>query len=432
MGVLTQWEYLAKLKEWGIRVNPEIRLCKNLGEVAEYCNRWQERREKLNYEIDGVVVKVNSLSHQEKLGFTLKSPRWAVAYKFPARQATTEVVKINLQVGRTGVVTPVAELKPVECAGVTIKHATLHNFDEIRRLNIKEGDRVLIERAGEVIPKIIKVVSAKGKKPFAIPKVCPACLEKVVKEKEQDVAYRCINPSCPAQLERGLAHFASRAALDIEGLGESVIAQLVKHALVKNFADIYYLKKESLLELELFADKKAENLLAAIENSKKQPLSRLIYALGIRHVGEKAAFVLAQRFKTLDSLIHANKEDLDNIYEVGSVMSQSVVDFFRQEQTKALIRRLQGAGLNLKEEAIKIKNTPLTGKSVVFTGELFGFSRKAAEELMRQLGANASSEVSKNTDLVVAGKNPGSKYEKAKKLGIKIIDEAEFKELCGI
>jgi len=427
--ILSQWEFLRQLKEWGLRTNPNSRLCSNLDEVMDYCKIWQERREKLTYDIDGMVIKVNNMAQQKRLGFTLKSPRWAVAYKFPARQATTVVLKINVHVGRTGVITPVAQLKPVECGGVIIKHATLHNFDEIRRLNVKEGDRVLIERAGEVIPKIVKVLQHRDKDPFIIPKTCPACKGKVVKEKEEDVAYRCINPSCPAQIERGLVHFASRTAMDIEGMGEAVVEQLVHKGMVKNFADIYSLKKEELLKLELFKDKKAQNLQDAIEKSKKQPLSRLIYGLGIRHVGEKAAYVLAQKFKNLDNLLKAKKEDFDAIYEIGAVMAESIVNFFKQDSARQLMRRLKEAGLSLEEKVAAVKKSPLTGKTVVFTGEFKSFSRSQAEGLVREFGGNASSSVSRTTDFVVVGENPGSKYDKAKKLNIKVINEGQFKEM---
>jgi DNA ligase (NAD+) len=429
MDIHTQWGFLRALKEWGVRTNPESRLFKTFDEAINYCKAWQERREKLEYEIDGMVVKVNSLSQQKKLGFTLKSPRWAVAYKFPARQATTEVLKININVGRTGVITPTAELKPVECSGVTIKNATLHNFDEMRRLNIKGGDRVLIERAGDVIPKVIKVVEHKGKKEFPIPKTCPVCQGKVVKEKEEDVAYRCINPLCPAQLERSLLHFASRQAMDIEGMGESVVSQLVQLKLVKNFADIYRLKKEDLARLDLFKEKKINNLLFAIEKSKACTLSRLIYALGIRHVGEKCAYVLAQRFTTMDNLMKAKLEDLDKIYEVGSVLAESITDYFSQAQTKKLVKDLRMAGLNFKEEVGQIKTTALTGKTVVLTGGLKDFTRAEAEELIRKAGGIPGSSVSKNTNFIVAGENPGSKYDKAKELGVKIINESEFREM---
>ena len=426
--ISTQWEFLKQIKSWGLRINPESKLCKNLDEVIDYCKAWQEKRDKLSYEIDGVVIKVNSFDQQKSLGVTLKSPRWAVAYKFPARQATTKLKDIILQVGRTGVITPVADLEPVECAGVIITRATLHNFDEIERLGVKIGDRVIIERAGEVIPKIIKVVESvrTGKeKPFKIPATCPVCNAKITKEKIEDVAYRCMNPSCQAQLEKGLMHFASREAIDIEGLGEAAVEQLVRNKMVKDFSDIYFLKKEDLLKLELFKDKKAQNLINAINKSKHQSLSRLIYALGIPHVGEKAAFVLAQKFKTLDNLIKAKKEDFDVIYEIGQVMAQSIEDFFRQKETIILINKLKQAGLNIKEETVR-KKTLVSGKSFVFTGELTDFSRLEAERLARKLGANASSSVTKNTDFVVAGLNPGSKYQKAKKLGIKIINEQEF------
>jgi len=426
-----QWEYFRRLKEWGIRINPESKLFKSFDEAIEYCKIWQEKREKLDYDIDGMAIKVNSLSQQKRLGFTLKSPRWAVAYKFPARQATTELLKINVNVGRTGVITPTAELKPVECSGVIIRHATLHNFDEIQRLKLREGDRVLIERAGDVIPKVVKVVESKGKRTFTAPKNCPACKGKVIKEKEEDVAYRCINPSCLAQLERGLLHLASRTAMDIEGMGEAVVNQLVQLKLVRNFADIYKLTTGDLSKLELFKDKKVNNLLYAIQKSKRQPLSRLIYALGIRHVGEKAAYVLAKQFRTLDNLLAARLEDLDIIYEVGPVMAESIVNYFSQAASKKLITELKKAGLKLKEDTLELKPTRLTGRTVVFTGELKNYSRLQAKELVRKTGGNASSGVSKDTDFVVAGENPGSKYEQAKKLGIKIINEKEFSRLIA-
>ena len=427
--ITTQWEFLQRLKQWGVRSNPNSRLFKNLDEVIDYCKSWQEKREGLTYDIDGVVIKVNSIAQQSRLGFTLKSPRWAVAYKFPAQQATTEVLSINLQVGRTGVITPVAQLKPVECGGVTIQNVTLHNFDEIRRLNIKKGDRILIERAGEVIPKVVKVVQSKGRKHFVIPAVCPACSGRVVKEKAEDVAYRCINPSCPAQLARGLIHFASRLAMDIQGMGEAAVEQLVAQGMVKDFADIYYLTKTDLLKLDLFKDKKADNLLDAIERSKEQSLARLLYGLGIRHVGEKAAYVLARKFANLENIIRAQKDDFDSLYEVGSVMAQSIDDFFRQATTKKLIKKLKEAGLNFRQEAETIKKSVFTGKTAVFTGGLTAFSRLEAERLVRSAGGNVASSVSKNTDFLVAGENPGSKYDKAKELGVKIIGEKEFTEM---
>ncbi|MDD5618760.1 MAG: NAD-dependent DNA ligase LigA, partial [Candidatus Omnitrophica bacterium] len=285
----TQWEFFQKVKSWGVRTNPNIFLCESLGEVIELCKKWEKKRDELGYEIDGMVVKVNLLKQQEALGETLKSPRWAVAYKFAAHQATTKLLDVLVQVGRTGVLTPVAALEPVECGGVTISRATLHNFDEIERLGVKIGDRVIIERAGDVIPKIVKSVESvrTGKeKKVHIPKKCPECGSDIVKEKEEEVAYRCINPSCPVQLEKGLTHFASRAAMDIEGLGEAAVQDLVKKQMVKDFADIYFLKKDDFLKLSLFKDRKADNLLKAISNSKDRPLNRLLYGLGIRHIGE--------------------------------------------------------------------------------------------------------------------------------------------------
>lgn len=428
-GIKTHWEFFAQLKEWGVRANMHSELCRNLAEAIAYCNKWDKKRAELTYDIDGIVIKVNDIRQQKELGFTLKSPRWAVAYKYPAHQATTEVLDIVPQVGRTGIITPVARLKPITCAGVVIKHATLHNFDEIKRLKVRIGDQVLIERAGEVIPKVVKVTEHRGKKEFSVPKSCPVCSGKIVKEKEEDVAYRCINPSCPAQLERELLHFASRGAMDIEGMGEAVVGQLVRLKLVKDFADIYTLRTEDLKRLELFKEKKINNLLSGIENSKQKTLSRLIYALGIRHVGEKAAFVLAREFKTLDNLLAAKKDDLDRIYEIGSVMAESITAFFSQSSTRKIIERLRKSGLNFKEEFTQNKASLLSGKRVVFTGELQGWSRRQAEELARSLGAEPVSTVSRNTDFVVAGENPGSKHKQAVQLGVKIIDEKIFKEM---
>lgn len=427
--VKTHWQYLNMLRSWGVKTNPEAKLHNSIEEVIKYCQSWHEKREGLNYEIDGIVIKVNDLKQQERLGFTLKSPRWAVAYKFPARQATTKLLAIKVNVGRTGVITPIAELEPVECSGVIIRNATLHNFDEIKRLNIKVGDRVLIERAGDVIPKVVKVVKDSQNKLFQIPKTCPICFGKVIKEKEEDVAYRCINPVCPAQLERSLMHFASRQAMDIEGMGEAVVLQLVKLKIVKDFSDIYKLQYKDLEKLELFKEKKINNLLLAIEKSKTKPLSRLVFALGIRHVGEKAAYVLANHFKSMDALIQAKKEEFDNIYEIGPVMAGSIKDYFSQKQTLYIIEELRKAGVNMKEAQIQQKKTILSGKTVVFTGELAGFSRHEAEEAVRRVGCSPSSSVSKNTDFVIIGENPGSKFDKAKKLGVKIINESQFKEM---
>ncbi|MCX5681094.1 MAG: NAD-dependent DNA ligase LigA, partial [Candidatus Omnitrophica bacterium] len=329
----TQWEFLQLAKEYGFVIDKHSRLCQNFNEVVEFCEEFQRRRNEIPWEIDGVVVKVNSFAQQKKLGATLKSPRWAIAYKFPAHQATTKINDIVVQVGRTGVLTPVAELEPIECAGVTISRATLHNFDEIKRLGVQKGDRVLIERAGDVIPKIIRVVERAGiqRRIFEVPSQCPECGSKVVKDSDEDVAFRCPNSLCPKQLERGLFHFASRNAMDIEGLGEAIIEALLAQGLVKDFSDIYKLNKDDFLKLPLFKDKRADNLIEAIERSKKQPLSRLLYGLGIPHIGEKAASVLAQKFLTMDHLMSANLGDFLSISEVGDVMAASLLSFFRQK-----------------------------------------------------------------------------------------------------
>ncbi len=425
----THFEFLNLCEKIGLPTTlKNINVTKKIEEVMELCKKRESDRENMPFEIDGLVIKINSLEQQKKLGFTMKSPRWAIAYKFPAKQATTKIKNIIVQVGRTGTLTPVAELEPVECGGVVIARATLHNFDEVERLGVKIGDTVLIERAGEVIPKIIKVIESKrtGKeKKFSIPNKCSVCGQNIVKEKEEDVAWRCINPSCPAHLENGLVHFAKREAMDIEGLGDAAVVQLISKKMVSDFADIYYLKKDDLLKLELFKDKKAQNLLDAIAKSKTRPLSRLLFGLGIRNVGEKAAIVLAEKFLALDDLIRADIDDLQKIYEVGPVVAEAVVKFFALTETKKLVEKLKKANVTMKEE-IKTGPKILEGKTFVFTGELKNFSRTDAEAKVREFGGNAASSVSQKTDFVVAGDNHGSKLNKAKKLGVKTISEDEF------
>lgn len=428
----TQWEFLAKTKRWGFRVNPHNRLCKTIEEVIFYCQEYQQKRNTIPYEVDGVVVKVNSLKQQDHLGYTLKSPRWAAAYKFPAQQATTTVKDIVVQVGRTGVLTPVAELEPVECAGVTISRCTLHNFDEIKRLGIKKGDRVLLERAGDVIPKIVKVVESprKAKQPvFQVPSQCPDCGGTIAKERAGEVAYRCVNPLCPQQMERGLIHFCSRTAMDIEGLGPAVVRQLVDRKMVKDFAGIYFLKKEDFLELELFAEKKAENLVRAIQQSKGRPLSRFLFGLGIANAGEKVSSVLARRFGSLEKLMEAKAEELEQIHEIGGVIADSVARFFRQPSTLRLIAKFKDAGVNLTEPPAALKSERLKGKKFVFTGELASMTRQEARRRVEELGAQEVSTVSGNTDFVVAGDRPGSKYQKAVSLGIAVLNEQQFQEI---
>lgn len=432
----TQWAFLTAIPAWGMRVNSQNKLCGTIDAVMAYCREYQHKRDTIPYEIDGVVIKVNSLKQQEQLGFTLKSPRWAVAYKFPARQVTTTVKEITVQVGRTGILTPVAELAPVECGGVTISRSTLHNFDEIKRLGVKKGDRVLVERAGDVIPKVVKVVEFSGRsgqKAPSVPAKCPACGGAVAKETEKDVAYRCVNPLCPAQIERGLLHFASRGAMDIEGLGESVIHQLCEKGLVKDFADIYFLKPKDLLELELFAEKKAENLLKAIEGSKKRPLSRFLFGLGILNAGEKVAFILARRFGSLEKLMRAESEDLEGIRGIGKVIAVSIVKFFKQPATHKLMAKFKKAGVNFVEPvfAFSKRSGKLQGKKFVFTGELTSMTRAQAGARVQELGADVIASVSVATDFVVAGENPGSKYQKAVNLGVKTLNEKQFQEMIN-
>jgi DNA ligase (NAD+) len=431
--ITTQWEFLTEAKSWGFFVNPFGRLCGSFEDVIKYCQEYQEKRNSIPYEIDGVVIKVNAFDQQRRLGATLKSPRWAVAYKFPAQQATTRIRQILIQVGRTGTITPVAELEPVACAGVTISRSTLHNFDEVKRLGVRPGDRVLLERAGDVIPKIIKVVEhdKNNKQHFRIPKKCPECGGPISKVKEEDVAYRCTNPSCPRQVERGLIHFASRSAMDIEGLGPSAVAQLIEKGLIKDVADIYFLEKEDLLQLELFADKKAENLLQAIERSKSQTLSRFIYGLGILNVGEKAAMTLARFFKTTDRFMKATQDELLSIHEIGEVTAHSVLDYIKRASTKTLIEKFKKAGLTLVEPSAPIVQGKLSNKKFIFTGELTDMSREEASDYVQKLGGEIMSSVSKNIDYVVAGDSPGSKLQKARTLGLNIINEQQFKELIS-
>ncbi len=428
----TQGEFLEKIKKWGFCVNAHTRLCPTFEEVVAYCLEYQKMRETIPYEVDGVVVKVNSLGGQGKLGATAKSPRWAVAYKFPAHQVTSTVKRIVVQVGRTGVLTPVAELEPAECAGVTIARATLHNFDEVRRLGIKEGDCVLVERAGDVIPKIVKVLSVSvksGGSIFQAPQKCPECGSPISRENKEEVAYRCVNFSCSKQLERSLVHFASRGAMDIEGLGPVVVTQLLDKGFVKELADIYTLRKEQLLKLELFKEKKADNLLEAIEKSKKKDLSQFLFGLGIMNVGAKAAETLARRYGAIDQLINTSIEDLEAIHEIGIVMAQSIWQFFQSDAAKQLIKKFKQAGLNLAESQSTQISHKLEGKKFVFTGELKAMTRSQAGIRVKMLGAKLVGSVSPKTDFVVAGEATGLKYQKALKLGITILTEEQFREM---
>lgn len=429
----THMDILQYLKDAGFRVNPHFKLCRTIEDAIDYCNSWEGKRDKLEFDIDGMVIKVNSLSQQGKLGYTSKSPRWAIAYKFPAEKALTEVRDIIIQVGRTGAITPVAILKPVHLSGTTVSRATLHNFDEIGRLDVRIGDNVYVEKSGEIIPKVLSVAKDKrtGKeKEFKTPEKCPACSSRLVRDPEE-VALRCENVACPAQIKERILHFASRTAMDIEGMGEAVVNQLVDKKLIKDYGDIYHLKLEDIKGLERMADKSAGNLMEAIEKSQKNDLNRLIYALGIRHVGERAAWVLAEKFVSIDDIARATVEDLMSEKEVGPVMAGSVYNFFRNRENLDVLKKLKSAGLILSQKAHGRREGPLSGKSVVITGTLKDFSRSSAEEAVRKAGGNPASSVSKNTSFLLAGEEAGSKLAKAKELGVKIIDEAEFKKLIG-
>ncbi len=427
----TQFEALNFLKDSGFRVNPNIKKCGSIEEVIKYCNAWQDKRHGLEYDIDGMVIKVDSFSYQKALGQTSKSPRWMIAYKFPAERKETVLEDIIVQVGRTGALTPVAVLKPIELAGSTVSRASLHNQDEIGRKGVKIGDHVLVEKAGEIIPQVVEVVKKKrngSEKEFFMPKKCPVC-RSVVKRLKNEVALRCENISCPAQLKERIRHFASREALDIEGMGDAIVAQLVDNKLIKDYGDIYVLKHEKVADLDRMADKSALNLINAIEKSKSNSLNRLVYGLGIRHVGVRSAWILASRFKSLDRLAKADIEELQGIDEIGPVMAESIFNFFRTGENKKIIEKLKHNGVNMQEKDVGSNPGNIEGKTFVVTGSLENFSRHQIEELIRRSGGNASSSVSKNTDYVVAGKDPGSKFEKAKALGVKIIDENEFKKL---
>ena len=423
-------EFLELCSNLGFPIQKNIKVCKNIDEVKDFLMFLQENRDNLPYEIDGAVVKVNDYKLQKIIGYTNKSPRWAIAYKFPARQATTRLLSIELQVGRTGVITPKATLEPVALSGVTISNATLHNFDEIERLNVNIGDDIVIERAGEVIPKIIKVAKKNSVGYFLPPMHCPSCGSKIVKE-EGDVYYNCINPSCPAQLRRSLIHFVSRDAMNIDGFGEVVIDQLLNLKKLHTFADIYKLTFDDFMMLDLFKEKKANNLMQAIVESKSRPLSRLLAALGIRHIGDKSASILADRFKNIDNLISAKEEDLLSINEIGPILVQSILDFFANESTLKMIEELKSLGVNVTEPEKDTSFSPLANKTFVLTGELTSLTRKDAEILILSLGGKTTSSVSKKTDYVVVGENPGSKYDKALKLGVTIINEQQFKDLIN-
>ncbi len=423
----TQWELLQCFKSWGLKVNPNAVLCEDMSDAVAACRYIASMREELPYEIDGAVIKVNQFDLQDVLGVISKSPRWAVAFKFEPHQETTVIEDIQVQVGRTGALTPVAILKPVRVGGVTVSHATLHNQDEIERKGIRIGDTVVVQRAGDVIPQVVTVITAKrsGKeKIFTMPDCCPVCGAEVSRSSDE-AAFRCTGLQCMAKLKESIKHFASRRAMDIDGLGDKLVEQIVDRGLAKNVAGIYSISFEQWAGLERMAEKSAQNILNAVEKSKQAGLERLIFALGIRHVGEHTARTLVSNLNSLEQIENATREQLMSIHEIGPEVAESIVQFFRQSGNRAVLDMLQKAGVSIKPKHAP-KSGKFTGKTFVFTGTLEHFTREEAERKVQSLGGRSASSVSTKTDFVVAGRDPGSKYDKAKKLGITIINEIDF------
>lgn len=431
----SHWQTFEWLAQVGFRVNPNRALCKTIDEVIEFCNSMELKRDELDYEIDGVVVKVNSISLQEEFGATSKAPRWAIAYKYPARQATTQVLSIAVQVGRTGALTPVANLEPVLLAGTTVSRATLHNQDEIKRLDIRVGDWVLIEKSGEIIPKVLKVIESRrtgSEIPFVFPTECPDC-GGIISRPDGEVVARCVAADCPAQRKGRILHFASRRAMRIEGLGEVLVDQLVAKEMIRDVGDLYDLKLEDLASLERMAEKSASNILAQIEASKSRDLPQLIYALGIRHVGERNAGILARQFRSLDRLSAATVEEMDRVHEIGLSVAESVRDWFEDPGNRKLCERLRTAGVRTEIEggASVTLDANFAGKQFVLTGKLEAMTRDEARALIESRGGRVTSSVSKKTDYVVAGEDAGSKLDKAQALGLTILDEAALRKMLS-
>jgi DNA ligase (NAD+) len=428
----SQWEVLQTLRTWGFRVSPLIERGEGIDSAIAYHHRLEQQRHGLPYEIDGMVIKVDSLSLQERLGAKSRSPRWALAYKFAATQATTRVLDIVVNVGRTGAVTPMAVMQPVTLGGVTVSRATLHNEDEVARKDVRVGDWVLVQRAGDVIPEVVKVISERRtgqEKPFQMPKLCPACGTPLVRPPGEKVT-RCPNPDCFGAQTRAIMHFASKGAMDIDGLGEKIIRQLVSAGLVREVSDLYRLTEGDLIPLERFAEKSAQNIIKAIQRSKRVPLHRLIYALGIRYVGEATARILARHFQSLEGLINASGDELLQVEGVGEQVAASIREYFGLPRHLELLRQLKEAGVEeLPPEAPA--TGPLAGKTFVFTGGLAHISREEAKARVTARGGKVSSSVSAKTDYVVMGADPGSKYAKAVELGVPLLDEAAFEELIG-
>jgi len=427
----SHWESLQLLKQMGFKVNPKGKLCDSIDEVIAFCAEYEQQREQLPYEIDGVVVKVDSVAQQSKLGYTSRAPRWAIAYKYPARQATTEVKNIEVQVGRTGALTPVATLAPVEVGGVTVSRATLHNEDEIGRLGLQIGDEVVVERSGDVIPKVVRVSSqGSWRRPFFMPAECPVCGSRVVRE-EGEAASRCINTNCPARLKESLLHFSSRGVMNIDGMGDALVDQLVDKNIVRSIADLYDLKIEDLIALDRMGVKSAGNVIRNIAKSKENPLPRVITALGIRFVGERTAIFLSEALGSMDALLAATMEDLQKAEEVGPKVAESVMAFFKEPINRELVERLRTAGLRFTYQSTRPKEGPLSGKTFVLTGSLPSLSREAAKELIERAGGKVSGSVSKKTDFVVAGDDAGTKLAKARELEIRILTEDDLRALLA-
>lgn len=431
-------EFLDYLDQIGLKTNKERKVCPTLDDVLKYVEEWESKRPELPYEIDGIVIKVDRFDQQKKLGYTVKSPRWAIAYKFPAEEVETKLIDVELSVGRTGVVTPTAILEPVRVAGTTVQRASLHNEDLIKEKDIRVGDFVIIKKAGDIIPEVVRPLPEKRtgeEQPFAMPEQCPECGSELVRL-DEEVALRCINPKCPAQIREGLIHFVSRNAMNIDGLGEKVITQLFDKNLVSNVADLYKLKYDQLIVLERMGDKSVNNLLSAIEASKDNSLERLLFGLGIRHVGAKAARILAEHYEHIDRLMAATEEELQSINEIGEKMANSIVTYFQLPEVKELITELKNLGVNVTYKGPKVSRSEqiesaVAGKTIVLTGKLERYSRSEAKEKLEQLGAKVTGSVSKNTDVVIAGTDAGSKLKKAQDLGIEVWNEEQLVELLN-
>jgi DNA ligase (NAD+) len=426
----THLEVFSYLKEQGFKVNWH-QSAADIEAVIEICEQWQEERENLDFEIDGLVIKINNLSLRDKLGSTARSPRWAIAYKFPAQQKTTKIKDIEISLGRTGALTPTAILEPVELAGSTVSRATLHNEDEIKRKDIRIGDTVLVQKAGDVIPEVVKVIKEErdgSEKEFKMPENCPVCGGEVIRPEGEAVS-RCTNISCPAQRKETILHFVSRDAMNIEGVGPALIEQLLANNLIEDYADLYFLKQAHLKDLERMGEKSSQNVIQAIEASKSREFFRVLYALGIRHVGIGAARILAENFDSIEAVKEAAAEELEAIDEIGPVIAESIVGFFQERHNRDLLSRLKQAGIRLEREDAQQEEKFLEGLKFVFTGSLNNYTRSEVKDLVEKAGGRAVSAVSSKTDYLVIGDNPGSKYDKAQELEVEIISEAEFKDI---